>query len=234
MLPSNSWRRTGCELDTPPDVMQMAVTAVRIAADAGIMRMARAFDAETQRLRDQLASDRESFRHQALHDSLTSLPNRMLLHDRLQQAINAARRDGARVALLLADLDRFKEVNDTYGHDTGDEVLRMVARRLLCQVRSSDTVARLGGDEFAIVLPNCRSVESGLRAARKIVEALGQPQSVGADMVSVEASIGLAFFPDHGQASDTLLSSADIAMYRAKRALSSERQLSGHVEIASV
>jgi diguanylate cyclase (GGDEF)-like protein len=223
----------GRRLDTPPDVIQLAVTAVRTASDAGIMRMARTFDAETQRLREQLASERESFRHQALHDPLTSLPNRLLLHDRLQQAINAARRDGVRVALLLVDLDRFKEVNDSHGHEAGDELLCLVARRLLRQVRSSDTVARLGGDEFAIVLPHCLDVESGLRAARKIVEALGLPQSLGADVVAVEASVGVAFFPDHGEESDPLLSSADIAMYRAKRAMSSERRLSGHVEMAS-
>jgi diguanylate cyclase (GGDEF)-like protein len=204
-------------LDTPGDTLEMARQAVRVAADAAVMRMARSYDAETDRLRTQLAEEREAFRHAALHDALTGLPNRVLLHDRLQQAINASRRHGRALALLMVDLDDFKQVNDDYGHESGDLVLRRVARCLEASVRSSDTVARLAGDEFAIVLPDCRSRESAEQTAAKIAAAVQQPIVLGDLQVAVGGSVGLAVFPDDGEDSDSLLNVADLAMYRAKR-----------------
>ena len=204
-------------LGTPDDVLESARRAVRLAADSAIMRMARSYDEETERLRHQLADERESFRHQALHDALTGLPNRVLLHDRLQQAINAARRERRFVALLMIDLDDFKQVNDQHGHEMGDAVLRRVARCLQASVRNSDTVSRLGGDEFAVVLPDCGRREVAQQTAAKLTEALRAPVADKLEVV-VGGSVGLALYPDDGEDSDTLLNVADVAMYRNKRA----------------
>ena len=158
----------------------------------------------------------EQVRYQALHDPLTGLANRVLLHDRLEQALGTRRRTRQTVALLLLDLDRFKEINDTLGHDVGDEVLMQVAARLLETVRSTDTVARLGGDEFAVLLPGLQATSDALRVARKVREALREVVYKGVVPVSVEASVGVAFAPLHGSDPFTLLKCADVAMYRAK------------------
>ena len=155
--------------------------------------------------------------HQALHDSLTDLPNRVLLHDRLHQAIRIAERGQERAALLLMDLDGFKEINDTFGHHCGDALLSQVAARLRDALRISDTVARLGGDEFAIVLPKVEEAASTAQAARKVLAALETPFTVEGQRVHVGGSIGIALFPDHGEDADTLMRRADVAMYVAKR-----------------
>jgi len=157
--------------------------------------------------------------HQALHDALTDLPNRALLHDRLDRAIVGARCEGTPLALLLLDLDRFKEVNDTFGHYHGDLLLREVAGRLRAAVRHSDTVARLGGDEFAVLLPRGDEA-AALLVARTIRETLEAPVVVEGQMVQVGASIGIALCPAHGTDAQTLLRHADVAMYMAKRARS--------------
>jgi len=155
--------------------------------------------------------------HQALHDTLTSLPNRTLLNDRLQLAIRSAHRTQTQLALLLMDLDRFKEVNDTLGHDVGDQLLQQVGQRVQSVLRASDTVARLGGDEFAVLLPTMASREHAMAAARKILATLAAPISIGAHALSAGASIGIAFYPAHGEDATTLLRHADVAMYAAKR-----------------
>jgi diguanylate cyclase (GGDEF)-like protein/PAS domain S-box-containing protein len=165
---------------------------------------------------DQKAQQR-ALEHQVLHDGLTGLPNRVLLHDRLSQAILVGRREGHRLALLLMDLDRFKEVNDTLGHQAGDQLLRQVAARLREELRVSDTVARLGGDEFAIILPGVGDEEGASQAASKLLTALETPFEVAGERLHVAASIGIVFFPDQGEDVDTLLRRADIAMYVAKR-----------------
>ena len=156
--------------------------------------------------------------HQALHDTLTDLPNRVLLFDRLEQAIAIAPRERAKVALMLMDLDRFKEVNDAYGHQYGDLLLKAVAIRLKQQVRSSDTVARLGGDEFAIVLPSVGDASTAAAVAQKILKAMEAPFIIDDKTLDVGASIGIAICPTHGNDAATLLRRADIAMYRAKSA----------------
>jgi diguanylate cyclase (GGDEF)-like protein/PAS domain S-box-containing protein len=156
-------------------------------------------------------------RHQALHDGLTELPNRTLLFDRLDHAIRAAQRSREMVALLLMDLDRFKEVNDTFGHQFGDALLKDVALRLRGQMRSSDTVARLGGDEFAVVLPGINDASAVASLARKILRTLEQPFIVDGQALEVGASIGIALYPTHGADARTLLRRADIAMYSAKQ-----------------
>ncbi len=158
----------------------------------------------------------EALRHQALHDALTDLPNRTLLQDRLAQALRSAQRDGHPLALLLLDLDRFKEVNDTFGHAAGDRLLRQVGRRLRRVVRAADTVARLGGDEFAVLL-SATDTGGATTVAEKIRRALEQPVGRGGYRVSAEASIGIALYPAHGAEAATLLQHADVALYAAKR-----------------
>ena len=155
--------------------------------------------------------------HRALHDPLTDLPNRSLLHDRLQLAIRAARRDSEVGALLVMDLDGFKAVNDAHGHAAGDRLLQLVAARLQGELRSSDTVARLGGDEFAVVLPDVGGPEGAQSGADKLIAALRRPFRVEGHQVRVSASIGIALFPGDGDDGDLLMRMADTAMYAAKR-----------------
>ncbi|GLK76577.1 bifunctional diguanylate cyclase/phosphodiesterase [Methylopila jiangsuensis] len=155
-------------------------------------------------------------RHLAHHDALTDLPNRALLHERVRHEIAQARRSGAKFALLLFDLDRFKGINDVLGHHIGDRLLKAVAERLLATVRETDTVARLGGDEFAILQTNVAVVDDGLELARRVRESLDEPFLFDGHEIATSASIGVALFPDHGFDFDDLLKNADLAMYRAK------------------
>jgi len=152
----------------------------------------------------------------ALHDSLTDVPNRTLLSDRLEQAIMRAQRSGSSVALLFIDLDRFKHINDSLGHAIGDELLRSVARRLLACVRSSDTVSRQGGDEFLILLADVAHAHDAAVCADKIIQTLGTPHRIGEHDLRLTASIGIATYPDDAADADTLLKNADFAMYQAK------------------
>jgi diguanylate cyclase (GGDEF)-like protein/PAS domain S-box-containing protein len=158
----------------------------------------------------------QQLEHQALHDGLTGLPNRTLLHDRLEQGLRAAQRDQESLALMVMDLDHFKEINDTFGHHYGDLLLQQIGKRLSAAVRDSDTAARLGGDEFALVLP--RTDHAGaVRVAAKLEAALDEPYHVGDQRLDAHASVGIALFPEHGHDLNTLLRRADIAMYVAKR-----------------
>ncbi len=165
----------------------------------------------------------EALRYQALHDSLTGLPNRTLFYDRLTQALRATQRSQQPLALLLVDLDRFKDVNDSLGHDYGDRLLQQVGARLQTALRASDTVARLGGDEFAVLLPGS-GVEGATQSAHAILAVLTAPfalsdtPDIASHHLTIGASIGIALAPDHGQEDAALLRYADIAMYMAKRA----------------
>jgi diguanylate cyclase (GGDEF)-like protein/PAS domain S-box-containing protein len=156
--------------------------------------------------------------HVAHHDSLTGLPNRTLLHDRLQQAVAQAQRGRHRVAVLFLDLDRFKSVNDTLGHAIGDELLKHVADRLRSAVRAVDTVSRLGGDEFVIVLHEMSSPDDVVQVAEKILGALAPPVIIEGHSLRATPSIGISMFPDDGDEVITLMKSADTAMYQAKAA----------------
>ncbi|MBW3594475.1 MAG: EAL domain-containing protein [Actinobacteria bacterium] len=170
----------------------------------------------SRRLRER-AEEQE---HLALHDVLTGLANRALFRDRVKQALRVAEREQQTVAVLLMDLDRFKEINDTLGHHHGDIVLQETARRLQATLRETDTIARLGGDEFAMVLPHVPDPAAVVLVADKIRAALRVPFIVQGLSLDVRASIGVAFFPGHGKDVDTLIQRADVAMYLAKTAQS--------------
>ncbi len=163
-----------------------------------------------------LQESEQRLRHLAHHDPLTGLANRLLLHDRIGQAITRAKRHNSRIAVLLVDLDRFKPVNDTLGHAVGDQLLTAVAGRLRGVVRAEDTVARLGGDEFVIVLEDVFESDDVKRATTAIVKELARPFQLGEHMITISATVGFAFFPEDGADGDTLLRSADQAMYRNK------------------
>jgi len=156
--------------------------------------------------------------HMAYHDALTGLPNRALLAERLDRALLAARRDGRGLALMFLDLDRFKAINDSLGHATGDHLLQEVARRLCRVVRASDTVARLGGDEFVVLVPGVRALEECALVGDKIIEALAGPVSFEGRTLHTSTSIGIALYPDDGADVDSLMRKADAAMYQAKAA----------------
>jgi diguanylate cyclase (GGDEF)-like protein/PAS domain S-box-containing protein len=157
--------------------------------------------------------------YQALHDTLTDLPNRTLVLDRLRQAIHAAGRESKPLALLLMDLDHFKDVNDALGHHHGDLLLKLVGPRVLSVLRESDTIARLGGDEFAVLLP-ATDIDGATVTAQKILEALDRPFVVEGFFLEIGASIGIALFPEHGEDVDMLMRRADVAMYSAKQSSS--------------
>ncbi len=152
----------------------------------------------------------------AHHDPLTGLPNRLLLKDRMQQAMVHAERSGNKVALLFVDLDRFKAVNDSFGHPAGDALLRDAAQRLLACVRDSDTISRHGGDEFLVVLTDLQNSEVPAQIAGKIMAALCEPFHIEADEATISASVGIAVYPEDGTGFDELLKKADTAMYHAK------------------
>jgi diguanylate cyclase (GGDEF)-like protein len=162
----------------------------------------------------QVSADRD--RHQATHDALTGLPNWELLRDRLGQGLAAATRSDGEIALMLIDLDRFKEINDSLGHTYGDKLLCQVGPRLRSALRDGDTVARLGGDEFAVLLPSVDGVAEAQTVAARLREALHRPFDVDGVALDVEASIGIVLSPWHGTDTEELLRNADIAMYAAK------------------
>ncbi|MBP6020599.1 MAG: EAL domain-containing protein [Burkholderiaceae bacterium] len=153
---------------------------------------------------------------QANYDHLTGLPNRQLFHDRLAQAIARSRRSTLPLALVFLDLDFFKEVNDTLGHDKGDELLRQVSKRLSGSVRATDTVARMGGDEFIIIMSGLKDITVVERVCQKILQDLSDPYVLGQDPASISASLGVAFYPQDASDAPELLKSADLAMYAAK------------------
>jgi len=158
----------------------------------------------------------ETITFQALHDNLTQLPNRQLFNDRLELAITHANRNNGILAVMFIDLDRFKLVNDTYGHAEGDELLKKVAARLKHCMRAGDTLARQGGDEFTVLLPDLHSAENATIIANKIIEDFKTPYTVKDNEFRATASIGIAVFPRDGETADILLRNSDIAMYKAK------------------
>lgn len=170
----------------------------------------------SRRISKQLDEKNSQLQHVALHDSLTGLPNRKLLKDRLEQLFLQSKRDNLNFSLFLIDLDRFKEINDTLGHHFGDEVLKTVSMRLMDSVRDKDSISRLGGDEFAVLLP-ATDIEGAVLCAERILTAMDTPFVINNISTESKASIGIATYPEHGDNVDELMQHADIAMYQAKK-----------------
>ena len=171
---------------------------------------------EAQKLAEQVQASKAQLDHLAHHDILTDLPNRILMHDRIGQAIELARRQDRQLAVMFLDVDRFKNINDSLGHTVGDQLLMSIAQRLVECVRHSDTVSRQGGDEFIILLADVEHAEDAALSARKMLSALARPHHIDRHDIHVDASIGISIYPDDGQDADSLIKSADTAMYHAK------------------
>ena len=188
----------------------------------GITLVISAFDsqlaARTVKHAESLQAANEQLRNIALYDNLTGLPNRLLLEDRMERSILRGDRSGKLCALMFVDLDRFKSVNDTFGHRIGDELLKTVAQRLTNCVRKEDTVARVGGDEFIVVLNELAKREDAALIGGKMLEQLGRPFSVERHELEISCSIGISIFPDDGKTLLELMNNADVAMYHAKKA----------------
>ncbi|RBY92874.1 bifunctional diguanylate cyclase/phosphodiesterase [Blastococcus sp. TF02A-30] len=200
------------------DIRTLTITlAVGLAVFYGVLfRFVASASRRMQRQREELRDSAARDRHHATHDTLTGLPNWVLMRDRLDQALAAATRSRTEVAMLLIDLDRFKEINDSLGHSYGDELLRHVGPRLHALLREGDTVARLGGDEFAVLLPSVEGVAEAEAVAERLRAALHQPFDVNGAVLDVEASVGIVLSPWHGTDTEELLRNADIAMHVAK------------------
>ena len=205
----------------------LAVEAMKAGAHDYVMkgnlqRLTTAIDRELREfeIRKERKEAQEWLKYLAQYDQLTDLPNRNLLYQRLGEAIDDHRRDGKSLALMLMDLNDFKDINNTLGHQSGDLLLQQVGRRLQSASRKNEIIARLGGDEFGVVLPEITGQAAGAVAAH-LVRALEAPFTIGELSIDVRTSIGITFFPEHGDDRDTLLRRADVAMYRAKQ--SSER-----------
>ncbi|MFN2643739.1 MAG: EAL domain-containing protein [Burkholderiales bacterium] len=193
----------------------MSFTGAARAPDAELSAMLQSIGSQIAQYLQRMQAE-EALRFVATHDSLTDLPNRVMFGQRLEHAIRQAKRHGRRLAVLFIDLDRFKVINDTLGHEVGDTLLRDVARRLLQGLRVSDTVARLGGDEFVVLLEEVAAPKFVAGVAQKLIEGLSQAFALGGKEYHVSASIGVSTYPDDAQSAAELLKNADIAMYRAK------------------
>jgi diguanylate cyclase (GGDEF)-like protein/PAS domain S-box-containing protein len=201
-----------CHKDGTPLSLWLTATCVR-NADGTLRNFVRVFTdisllKQTQQKLEQLAS----------LDSLTGLPNRRLLHDRLEQASRRAQRNRKEMAVMFIDLDGFKKVNDTFGHDVGDLLLQQVALRLQKCIRLTDSIGRLGGDEFAIVLEDTKQPADALLVGERIMAAFASPFVLDGKRVTATASIGIAIYPTDATEPAALLKNADVAMYRAKEA----------------
>ncbi|PYQ27283.1 MAG: hypothetical protein DMF56_21145 [Acidobacteria bacterium] len=201
------WRgeATGLRRDGAPFPQEISLTAL---GSDGIVCIVRDITERTYA--------EEQIKHLAYHDALTNLPNRLLFKDRLTVALSHANREGSRLAVLFLDLDRFKVINDSLGHNIGDQLLQAVAVRVQTCVRESDTVARLGGDEFTILLPNLHRSDDAAPIAQKIIEAIRYPFHIEGREFFSTTSIGISLFPEDGTDAETLIKNADTAMYQAK------------------
>ena len=206
------------------DLLTMFAAQVGIAVENAITYEALAaakaaaenYQAQLEQLNSELARTNTELEHLALYDNLTGLPNRSLIQDRIQQALYAASRDGHQLGIFVLDLDQFKDVNDTLGHEIGDQLLKAVGERYNAVLRKTDTVGRLGGDEFAVIIPDT-DTDATVRLAEQLLAALEQPFRLNSNTLSIDASIGIALYPEHGLDVAALLKHADVAMYMAKR-----------------
>ncbi len=204
-------------LDSDPVALKLAIVATRIGSDSALVRVAKVFDHHRGQLQSQLEEEQTRLTHQALHDALTGLPNRVLFLERLAQSVEAASRRSIHSAVLFIDIDRFKAVNDIAGHAAGDQLLIGVARRLREVLRPADTVARLGGDEFVVLCENLYDVQKeAVAIADRICATVSQPFSAAGNELFTSASIGIAFVRP-GDDPHVLVARADSAMYMAKQ-----------------
>jgi len=174
-------------------------------------------ESKTAQMASSLREANAELQHLVLHDTLTKLPNRLLLEDRVQQAVQECQRGSSHCAVLFVDLDRFKTLNDSLGHFAGDNVLRTVADRLRGAVRIEDTVSRLGGDEFVILLKHLARPADAVEVARKIIEVLSNPMHLDEHELRLGSSIGISVYPEHGDSATRLIANADAAMYHVKK-----------------
>ncbi|MGA8746038.1 MAG: EAL domain-containing protein [Solirubrobacterales bacterium] len=214
-------RESSVELEISPEVLAQAHNILQLSLEFSLLRMCECFETERQRTDEELARREEELSFLATHDSLTGLPNRTLILDRVEQILSRSRRRKTPAAALFVDLDNFKDINDTLGHGTGDELLRAVAARLDGVIRESDALGRLGGDEFVVLSEELSLAAGPELVAERLLEALKQPFRLGPARemrVSVTASVGIAIVSAIGEeiSAEELLRNADIAMYRAK------------------
>jgi diguanylate cyclase (GGDEF)-like protein len=199
------------------EVAELGIATIRAGSDGSIVRMTKAFDRERQRLQELVVKEREQLRHQALHDALTGLPNRVAFLDRLTHALELAKRNATGTAVLFIDVDNFKAVNDLGGHPAGDQLLQLVAQRLRDVVRASDTLGRFAGDEFLILHEGLADPPRQAAAfAQRIHEAFEVPFALNEHDQVITVSIGIAL-ADASASPEDLLINADRAMYQAKR-----------------
>jgi two-component system cell cycle response regulator len=189
---------------------------------------------EVRLLYKQLEQYSRALESMALHDALTGLPNRRLLMDRLSLAIAHARRNTSTMAVMFLDLDGFKQINDTLGHDAGDALLSLVADRLVAAVREEDTVARMGGDEFVIGLWELNHADDVATLVSKVVLAVSQPYRIQGRDVRITASVGVSIYPIHGEEVETLMKRADLALYEAKRAGKNDYRIAAHTDLLAM
>jgi diguanylate cyclase (GGDEF)-like protein/PAS domain S-box-containing protein len=219
IIGSNSIDWLGVPLQTPKGV----IGALVVQSYSGAVRYTKKDEALLQFVSNQVAAaivrkQTEAWlEHIARHDPLTDLPNRTLVHDRLQTALTRARREGQRLALLYIDLDGFKQVNDSFGHTLGDQLLQEVAQRIVRCVRQSDTVGRIGGDEFVVLLHDINLPQDATDVADLIRSSLDQPFDLDGKRLAISSSIGVATWPEHGDDGKQLIRHADEAMYAAKK-----------------
>jgi diguanylate cyclase (GGDEF)-like protein len=205
------------ELDTPPEALSEALNILQLSLEFSLLRMCECFETERHRTDEELTRREEELAFLATHDALTDLPNRTLILDRTEQMLARSRRSQTPAAALFIDLDNFKDINDTLGHGTGDELLQAVAARLDGVTRDADALGRLGGDEFVVISEELSLAAGPELVAERLLDALAHPFKLGVDKktrVSVRASIGIAMA--EGGSAEELLRNADIAMYRAK------------------
>jgi len=172
---------------------------------------------EKKRAHENLLKQKEELNYQAHHDILTGLPNRTLFYKRLEMSLQKADIHSKKVALLFLDLDKFKEINDSYGHDIGDMILQLTSQKLLKNIRKEDTLARIAGDEFIIILEDIDTIQEAFLVAQKILRSFEDKFIVQGSAIEISMSIGISLYPDHAQESEALIKAADRAMYRVKR-----------------
>jgi diguanylate cyclase (GGDEF)-like protein len=201
------------ELATAIGIATISILGITL----GLSALDAHFAAHTAKLADSLQAANEQLRNIALYDNLTGLPNRMLLDDRMVQTLSRAERKKESFALMFVDLDKFKPVNDSFGHGVGDELLKAVAQRLTDSIRRADTVARTGGDEFVIVLSEIREPKDAAMVGAKLLDELSRPFFIRGHELGISCSIGISVYPNDGTTVNTLMVNADAAMYQAKR-----------------